>query len=193
MDTSNTLALVDGFEPAFYREFLQNGLESPNHLEPIRILRNGFRVYLRTEDDAGHAIDAPTLDSTERALIDSARIWSGETFEIEVERGTSSRENMPGWITLKWSSKSIAGSCGRSSVGVDGGSIELDATGACSCAMTTTVYPRLVRHELGHAMGYYHTDNPADVMFGRPVSPDSCNLQPSERERRHARIAHDVR
>jgi hypothetical protein len=191
VDASNTLALVDGFEPAFYREFLQNGFESPDRLEPIRVLRKAFRVYLRTEDDAGRAIDAATLDTTERALIDSAAIWSGGTFDVQVERGTSTRDKVAGWITVKWSSVSIAGSCGRSSVGVDGGSIELDASGACSCGMVTTVYPRLVRHELGHAMGYYHTDSPTDVMYGRPISPDSCNLQPSERERRHARIAHE--
>jgi predicted Zn-dependent protease len=52
------------------------------------------------------------------------------------------------------------------------------------------VYPRLIRHELGHAMGYYHTDDVGDVMYGRSISTRSCDLLPSDRERRHARFAH---
>ncbi len=100
------------------------------------------------------------------------------------------RENVPGWITVKWSSAFARGQCGRSTVGVDGGFIEFDASGACSCGMRTAVYPRLIRHELGHAMGYYHTDHAADVMYGHPIASGACDLLPSARERRHARFAH---
>jgi hypothetical protein len=75
-------------------------------------------------------------------------------------------------------------------VGIDGGFIEFNASGACSCGMPTAVYPRLVRHELGHAIGYYHTDDAADVMYGRPITSSACDVMPSDRERRHARFAH---
>lgn len=189
--TADALAATDGFEPIFYRAFVQNGFDAPTQLEAKRLLRGPLRVYLRTQDEAGRDIDRATLDATERTLIDSARIWSGETFAIaEVERGVRTREKTPGWITVKWSSASTTAECGRSTVGIDGGYIEFNASGACSCGMRTLVYPRLVRHEMGHAMGYYHTDLPSDVMYGRAITPDACDLPPSDRERRHAKFAH---
>jgi hypothetical protein len=182
---------LEGFEPRFFRAFVQNGYEAPDRLQPIRVLRGPLRVYLRTQDDAGRAIDRITLETTERTLIDSAWIWSGEQFGvIQVERGARTREKVVGWITVKWSRTALGDRCGRSTVGVDGGVIELNATGACSCGMATAIYPRLVRHELGHAMGYYHTDHIADVMYGEPIPTSACDTLPSDRERRHARFAH---
>ena len=179
------------FEPAFYRAFVQNGFEAPQSLEPIRLLRGPLRVYVQTHDNGGRAVDAATLDATERTLIEAARIWSGDTFGVVgVTRGAGSRETVPGWITVKWSGAPPAGSCGRSTVGVDGGFIELNVSGACSCGAATGVFPRLIRHELGHAMGYYHTDHPDDVMYGRSITSAQCYALPSERERLHARLAH---
>jgi len=179
------------FEPAFYRAFVQNAFDAPQRLEPIRLLRGPLRVHVQTHDNGGRAIDIATLDATERTLIDAVRIWSGDTFGvIGITRGPGSRETVPGWITVKWSGDPPAGSCGRSTVGIDGGFIELNVSGACSCGSATRVYPRLIRHELGHAMGYYHTDHPDDVMYGRSITSAQCTALPSERERLHARLAH---
>ena len=182
---------ADGVEPEFLRAFLQNAYESPDRLEPIRMLRGPLRVYLQTRDNHGAAVDAATLTMTERTLIEMAPIWSGGTVAITVvARGTGTREKLPGWITVKWSSDPLTGSCGRSTVGVDGGFIELNVSGGCSCEMATAVYPRLVRHELGHAMGYYHTDRLTDVMYGQSITPAQCDTLPSDRERRHAKFAY---
>lgn len=191
VNVSTTFALADAFDPAFFRAFVQNGYESPDRLEPARRLPGPLRIYLRTEDDAGRAIDRTTLDATERILLDSASAWSGEQFGVaEVVRGSGTREKVRGWITVKWSSAPSSIECGRSTVGVDGGFIQFNDLGACSCGTASRIYPRVVRHELGHAMGYYHTDGVDDVMYGRAIPRDGCDLWPSERERRHARFAY---
>lgn len=189
--TADALLLADGFEPLFYRAFLQNGYEAPDRLEPIRMIRGPLRVYVQTQDDGGRAIDAISLKTTERILIDSALIWSGGAFGInEVITGTSTREKVPGWLTVKWSSSVANDRCGRSTVGIDGGYIEFNTSAVCSCGLGMAVYPRLIRHELGHAMGYYHTDSVDDVMYGRAISSDTCDTLPSDRERRLAKFAH---
>lgn len=189
----DALASTTGFEPDFFRAFVQNAFESPNRLEPIRTLPGPLRIYMKTEDDAGRAIDPVTLATTERALIDSALIWSGEKFGVsEIVRGSGTREKTTGWLTVKWSG-AFVDRCGRSTVGVDGGYLEFNTSGSCSCGLATRVYPRVVRHELGHAMGYYHTDDAADVMSAAPVSPATCDALPSDRERRHARFAYQPR
>jgi hypothetical protein len=192
--TVDALMSGDAFQPVFYQAFLQNGYERPDRLEPIRILRGPFRIYLQTQDDIGRRIDEVSLDSTERILIDSARIWSGGTFGVTaVARGTGTREKESGWITVKWSDAGLGDRCGRSTVGLDGGFIQFSTSPACSCGKASGVYPRLVRHELGHAMGYYHTDSAGDVMYGRAIASDACDILPSAREHRHAKFAHEPR
>lgn len=182
------LALSGTFDSVFFKAFVQNGYESPGRLEPVRRLPGPLRIYMRTADDAGRAIDAVTLASTARVIVESVGIWSGDQFGVtEILRGTSTREKVAGWLTIKWSSVPTANSCGRSTVGIDGGYIEFNDLGDCSCGTPSRIYPRLVRHELGHAMGYYHTDRASDVMYGRAVAPEACDLQPSERERRYAK------
>ena len=184
-------ATVDDFEPDFFRAFVQNAYEAPDQLEPIRKLNGPIRIYLQTRDNRGAVIDAATLQMTERTLIEMAPVWSGGRVGITaIARGTETRERVSGWITVKWLSDPVADSCGRSTVGVDGGFIELNVSGACSCNLATAVYPRLVRHELGHAMGYYHTDRVTDVMYGRSITSAECDTLPSDRERRHAKLAY---
>ena len=182
---------ASSFEPAFYRAFLQNGYEAPEHLEPIRILKGPLRIYLRDRDSAGGNVDMATLNATETILRESAWIWSGDTFGVtEVARGSGSRENVSGWITVKWRASASDDRCGRSTIGVAGGYIELNLSSSCSCGRANGVYSRLVRHELGHAMGYYHTDSLGDVMYGQAIPAEACDAMPSDRERNLAKYAY---
>jgi hypothetical protein len=178
-----------GFDLGFYRALARNGYEQPSQLQPIRRWTRAPQIYLKTVDEAGLSIDAVTLDSVSAALADAAGIWSGGAFGLAgITRGTSTREGTAGWITVKFANPPAAGRCGLTQIGVEGGWMELNYLGAtCSCGGPSKIYPRLVRHELGHAFGFYHTDSADDVMYGQAVKANTCNLQPSTRERQYAK------
>lgn len=186
----DAIALAGGFDLNFYRAFARNGFESPGALQPLRPRTGSIHIYLKTIDEAGQSIDTATLDATQAALMDSVGGWTGDHFSLDVTRGTNTKEGVSGWTTVKWPNPAEGGHCGLSQVGTDGGWISLNYLGTnCSCGGQSKIYPRLVRHELGHAMGYWHTDSPSDAMFGQTLTlTTQCTGGLSQREMIHARI-----
>jgi hypothetical protein len=175
-----------GFDLNFYRQIVRNALEAPGRLQPLRRWTQDPRLYIRTIDETGMAIDPRTLELTERTIRETTPIWTAGQFEIAaVERGTETRVNVAGWITVNWVSAAHAGVCGYAAVG--GNAIELRTNQACRCPGAQTS-ATLVRHELGHTLGYWHTDGAMDVMTGLPYV--TCDQQPSARERGAAAIAY---
>jgi hypothetical protein len=178
-----------GFDLAFYRLFARNGLDAPTALQPIRRWNQAPKIYLRTVDDAGQAVDAVTLDTTAAALINNAGIWSGHVFGLAaMEQGMETREGVSGWLTVKFTNPPEAGICGRAQVGSDGGWITLNAIGPNCGWHGSRVAPLTTIHELGHAFGYWHTGVKTDVMYGGNWS--NGDLQPSAREQEYARYVY---
>lgn len=179
------------FDLTFWNEFVHNSFEAPGASQPLRRLTAAPMIALMTIDDAGQAIDSATLSSTESALRDVAPTWGGGQFGLAgVARGTSTMEGVRGWLTVKWAAAATA-YCGLSDVGVDGGVMTLfPNTPNCGCpggVTTSRIRPRTVAHELGHAFGYWHTDNVLDLMR---IPSSNCLQSPSEREIYHATIAY---
>ena len=179
-----------GFDLAFYRQLVRNGFEAPGSLEPLRRWTQAPQVYLRTVDTAGAAIDAAMLNATEQTLRETAPIWAGGAFGLAgVTRGTDTREGSPGWITVRWESVIDPTACGRANVAIEGGSIAFFYKNPnCGCSGGPAIRPRSVRHELGHAFGYWHTGSTSDVMSGIGIS--ACDALPSARERAAAAIVY---
>lgn len=173
------------YSASFYRMFaLGVGSGGPYGL---RRLTQAPRIYLRTVDDAGKAIDAYTLNETAASLINTAGKLTGVFGVAGLEQGPGTREGQPGWITVRWSDDAGARVCGLGYFG--GGLIILyPKTAGCRCAGGPQVRPVTVKHELGHALGFYHVDDVNDLMHHGGTS--HCDKEPSPREIFHAALAY---
>lgn len=174
-----------GFDPAFYRQFVFDANNIPTIL---RRQAQAPRIYLQTVDDTGTTINAVTLETVAAALINTVGSFTGGQFGIAaMERGTGTRLGQPGWITVRWSSDPASGVCGQANV-YNGDLVTLfHRNPRCSCG-SSAMRPRTVKHELGHAMGFYHTGHADDLMSG--LSDARCDQDLSERERAHIAIAY---
>lgn len=173
-----------GVDLGFFRQIGCNGFELP--IQSTRRWTIAPRLYIRTVDETGTPIDAVTLDTVQAAMTAVAPAWMNGRGLAGVERGAESREGVSGWITVKWPAPSTDDfACGRATDGVDGGWIALNsgAPGGASCGCNgSRIKPVVAKHELGHALGYWHTggDSLTDVMSGQ--SQMRCDAGPSTRE-----------
>lgn len=166
------------FDVGFYREIGCNTFDGPS--QSLRRWAVAPKLYLRTIDEAGAPIDAVTLDTVQNAMAGIAPQMTGGKFGLaSIERGAESREGVSGYITVKW--PATGNICGTSDVARDGGTITLFRNVAgCGCDNTGGVRPRTAQHELGHALGYWHTDNASELMSNIGTKP--CTQAISARE-----------
>ncbi len=186
----DAIDLGSGFDLEYYRRLVRDSRDNGGVLRALRRWNRAPKLYIRTIDELGQPIEAITLNTVANALQDDPSAWTGGRFGLsDVVLGTDSREGVSGWITVKWvaplSDESI---CGRAQVAADGGWIEfnyLNQTG-CDCR-GSRIGAMTARHELGHALGFFHTGADNDVMWSSAVCDDR---RPSARERLHAAIAY---
>ena len=180
MQASRTLAVdaiaLDGqFDLTYYRALVRD-----NASQPLRRWTTNPNLYLQT------GADARTLTMVEQVARTSIAEWSdGKLTVATVERGSGSRQGQAGWLTVLFSQE--VGHCGQADVAFSGGTVTFyPNTPNCGCG-SYQVRPTAVRHEFGHAMGFYHTDNAAEVMH--PIA-NQCDTIITHRERYHAAIAY---
>lgn len=166
------------FDLGFYQALVRDRLESPI-LQPLRRWTTNPNLYLQT------GVDARTLDMVEVVARESVSQWTaGKLSVASVERGSGSRAGQAGWLTIAFAADPAH--CGLSDVGQSGGTITLYPSTVCGCG-GVPVRPRTVRHEVGHAMGFYHVDDSADVMFH---VASQCDTPLNAKDVYHAAIAY---
>jgi hypothetical protein len=174
------------FDLQFYRILVRNAFESTD-IQPLRRWVQSPMIYIRTVDDTDASIPSANIDLVAAVLADTVPRWTNQRLSVAgVASGTETREGQPGWLTVKWSV--AEGRCGRAQIGTDGGYIELRSPFGSNCTCNGLIRTRTIRHELGHALGFWHTGTVTDLMSGLSVS--LCDQLPSARELYHANIAY---
>lgn len=190
ISTHEVVSLASPFDLGFYRKLVHNAFEGPS--VAIARFSQAPRIYLRTVDDDGRQVDPLTLDQTAAALINAAGEMTGAFGLAGLEQGVGHRLGQAGWLTVRWVPQ--AGNplrvCGFASVGREGGTLELFPYQAnCGCGRFRMA-PRIVKHELGHALGFWHTDSVNDLMWGSTWPISQCEMGMSAREKYHAAVAY---
>lgn len=171
------------FSLGFYRQFVKR---------PLARWTQPPWIYLRTIDEGGRAVDPRLLDLTAAAIINTTSAWTGGAFGVAgLERGTETRIGQAGWITVAWAN--LPNFCGTVTITVvNNGQVTINQIVLNHVEPICTCGPITAKHELGHALGYNHTDSPLDLMSGAPLDGRTCDKDLSARERFHAQLAYSL-
>lgn len=170
-------------DQAFYDQLVHGTLQGPRH--PQLRLASPFRVFLNTHTDDGTPIGDDNLASAQQAIEDVTPLLTGGQRIALVDRGWGTVYNS-GWVTIRWEPMSLTRNhtCASTEQSVSP-RITLRQNPACFCGGMYN--PAAIKHEMGHALGFGHTDSPGDLMFWEVTT---CDKQPSAREQLHGAIAY---
>lgn len=177
------------FSLDFYRKLVRGTYDEPGAPWPVLRWTTAPSFFVKTVDEKGRAIEPEVLSVTMDAIRRGVPAWSGGLFPAPtIETGTTLRPPTPGWVTVEIRRTSEDGqTCGLSDIGQNPGSIVLTED-VCACG-STKIPGDVTLHEVGHAMGFFHVDDPRSIMF--PLEGGGCPKgELSAAEAFHAAIAY---
>jgi len=175
---------------AFYRDLVRNAFEAPDHLEPLRRWTAQPNFYINTfNPKTNQPIDAAELALVVNAIQQAVPQLTGGSFTAgTIESGNGARAPRVGYVTVSFSYEPKAGYCGHSQVGTNPGVIVINYDRCASVCGSLKVSPEVVAHEVGHAMGFWHTK--ADGIMNATLFHGCATASFSPDERLHARLAY---
>ena len=186
------------FDDQFWRQLVFNQFDYPGTVgrQMTRVLETTSpNVYIRMGDPTGRrVVSYGQRDHIRRAIPRLAEQLTGQPYRGRIEDGIADR-TQPGWITVRFVTQEeepdiSEGACARASVGADPGNIWIirRARGNKYCT-DDRVFPELLAHEFGHAMGFGHVADRNAIMASGVYKGIE---QFSAREVYHARLAYKV-
>lgn len=206
------------FSLDFYRQLVRNKKDQPNAVSTWRLYRwtraPRFRVTTLTAN-TGEIVSTATIQRAIQAATEAVPLWTGQVYQSAGVELTESQETVPrpGEILVRFWAGNVGtgtGPCGLSQYPTNNSSkIEVSISGDnCyggrpSVAEQLDTLAFLVRHEVGHSLGFSHTDGGgqfgalggAGCWTGTVPLPPSPACPPDYRqvsaiERHHAALAY---
>lgn len=177
------------FVLSFYRALVRNGLEEPTSLQALRRWSRNPNFYVQTlNPKTGRALEPQELDLLIGTLREAVpQLTGGALTAGLVETGQAARERRKGYINVKIVYEPSEDYCGQAYVGANPGEIEINYDRCASTCGSLKVTPTAIAHEVGHALGFWHVER---GIMTAVVSSNCSNVQFSEAERTHARLAY---
>jgi Carboxypeptidase regulatory-like domain len=175
---------------AFYRDLVRNAFEAPDHLEPLRRWTVQPNFYINTfNPKTNQPIDAAELALVVNAIQQSVPQLTGGSFTAStIESGNGARAPRVGYVNVSFSYEPKGDYCGYSQVGTNPGAIVINYDRCASVCGSLKISPEVVAHEVGHAMGFWHTK--ADGLMSATKFHGCANASFSPDARLHARLAY---
>lgn len=179
------------FSLPFFRQLVRDALDSPGELRPLERWQSDPNFYIRTRNPrTGQPFEAWEVDAIVHAIRESVPQLTGGRFSAGIiETGLEAREARAGYIAVLFVFEPEGEFCGRAYVGADPGQITINYDRCARECGSLKIGPEIIAHEVGHAMGFWHTAGERDIMSN---SRDRrCgNVEFSAGERLHARVAY---
>lgn len=150
-------------------EMAHNGGEYPNSVSQVPTMRwsQNPNIYIWTTwKDTGAPV--ANVDWWVREIRRVIPQLSGFTLQAGlIETGPDQRPAIPGWINVQFHHGGNYGYLGRNP-----GEVQFAGDNACNYIAVT--------HEMGHAMGFWHTRTPNTIMGSTPGYCHEADLTPNE-------------